>query len=62
MTNRESFVTHEVENQPSPVPADNAWTSDRALREGVEREGGAWAADHLARNSMGSPGPGGVVQ
>lgn len=42
------FVTHEVQNQPLPLPAYNAWLTDKALREAVEREGGAWAQAQLS--------------
>lgn len=42
------FKTHEVENQPLPLGAFNAWLSDRQLREAVERNGGIWAEQHLS--------------
>jgi putative acyl-CoA dehydrogenase len=41
------FVTHEVQNQPVALKNYNAWATDTALREAVEREGAGWAQDHL---------------
>lgn len=41
------FLTHELENQPLPLAAYDAWGTDAALREAVEREGGGWADAHL---------------
>jgi putative acyl-CoA dehydrogenase len=35
--------THEVSNQPPPLEGYNVFTADAALREGLEREGAAWA-------------------
>ncbi len=35
--------THAVTNQPPPLEGYNVFTADAALREGVEREGAAWA-------------------
>ncbi len=43
------YKTHEVTNQPPPLRDYNVFTSDRALSEAVEREGGGWAAEHLTR-------------
>jgi putative acyl-CoA dehydrogenase len=40
--------THEVLNQPPPLEPYNLFTTDRALGEGLRREGGAWAADDAA--------------
>jgi len=40
--------THEVTNQPPPFAPENAYLADAPLREGVEREGGAWANDRLS--------------
>jgi putative acyl-CoA dehydrogenase len=48
MSHQAQFLTHEVHNVPEPMPAYNAWTSDPALREAVEREGGGWADAHLS--------------
>ncbi|HEX4894721.1 MAG TPA: isovaleryl-CoA dehydrogenase [Solimonas sp.] len=48
MSHAERFVTHAVDNQARPLGAYNAWTSDRALREAVQREGGGWAEADLA--------------
>jgi putative acyl-CoA dehydrogenase len=39
--------THSVQNQPPAFEDINTWTSDVALREATEREGGAWAASEL---------------
>ncbi|MBV8249809.1 MAG: isovaleryl-CoA dehydrogenase [Comamonas sp.] len=47
MSIKASFLTHEVLNQPQPMPAYNLWSSDRILRDCVEREGGGWAVEHL---------------
>ncbi|QCG94813.1 isovaleryl-CoA dehydrogenase [Azospirillum sp. TSA2s] len=47
MSQRAQFITHDVQNQPDPMPAYNAWLGDRPLRQAVEREGGAWAAGTL---------------
>lgn len=44
----ERFRTHEVHNQPSPLPDHDAFLADRPLREAVEREGAGWAAEHLS--------------
>lgn len=44
-TNR--YDTHEVTNQPPPLEEYNAFLSDVALAEGVERDGGSWALDDL---------------
>jgi len=41
-------VTHEVINQPRALENYNLYGGDRALREGVEREGGAWAGNDLS--------------
>jgi putative acyl-CoA dehydrogenase len=50
MPDQSSYVrtTHEVENQPSPLPALNAYEIDLALREGSAREAGAWLGEKLA--------------
>jgi len=40
-------ATHEVFNQASPLEDYNLYDGDLALREGVLREGGAWADDAL---------------
>ena len=42
------FITHDVANQPQPLPACNFWDIDLPLREAVVRNGGGWAADRLA--------------
>jgi putative acyl-CoA dehydrogenase len=48
MSRKPQFLTHEVHNVPAPMPAYNAWTSDRALRDAVEHQGGGWADARLA--------------
>ncbi len=48
MSITERFITHEVENQALPLGDYNAWLSDAALREAVDREGGGWADAHLS--------------
>ena len=42
------FATHEVLNQSPPFEDVNLYTSDRALMEAVNREGGGFAARRLA--------------
>ena len=39
--------THTVENQPPPLVPYNAFDADLALREAIEREGGAFGIDRL---------------
>lgn len=41
------FDTHEVRNQAPPFVGMNLFTCDPALLEGLEREGGGWAAPAL---------------
>src|SRR6185436_11497273 len=41
------FDTHEVVNQAPPLVGYDGFGSDAALREAVEREGGAWGSDEL---------------
>ncbi|MAE96132.1 MAG: isovaleryl-CoA dehydrogenase [Deltaproteobacteria bacterium] len=43
------FETHEVENQPPPLEGRNLYAGDAALREGLLREGGAWAEERVTR-------------
>ena len=40
-------ATHEVLNQPPPLRGRNLFEDDAALREGVDREGAAWARGRL---------------
>ncbi|MCP4328357.1 MAG: DNA alkylation response protein [Alphaproteobacteria bacterium] len=40
--------THEVTNMPPHLGDQDLWGSDRALRDGVAREGGGWAEEKLA--------------
>ena len=44
-----AFATHEVGNQAPPLVDYNLFQSNRALQEGVAREGAAWAAPALER-------------
>ena len=44
-----SLHTHEVTNMPPHMGDQDLWRDDAALVEGVEREGGGWARDALAR-------------
>ncbi len=44
----DTFATHEVFNQSPPFEDVNLFTSDRALMDAVNREGGGQAAKHLA--------------
>lgn len=39
--------THDVENQPPAMGDINLFDVDIALQEGLKREGGDWAADHI---------------
>jgi putative acyl-CoA dehydrogenase len=41
--------THEVLNQPPPLEGYNVFLEDRALREGLAREGGEWAEERCRR-------------
>ena len=41
--------THEVLNQPPPLEGYNVFAEDRALREGLAREGGGWAEERCQR-------------
>ncbi len=43
-----SHATHEVLNQPPPLENWNPYLADRALREGVRREGGGFGEERLA--------------
>ncbi len=42
-------MTHDVINQTPPLENYNAWQHDTALREAVERHGGGWGAQDIAR-------------
>jgi putative acyl-CoA dehydrogenase len=52
-----SASTHEVENQAPPIVPYNVFEADLALREALEREGGAWGVDRArdAGELAGSP-------
>ncbi|MDP6873700.1 MAG: acyl-CoA dehydrogenase family protein [Alphaproteobacteria bacterium] len=43
-----TLPTHEVTNMPPLLGDQDLWLGDTALREGVAREGGAWAEERLA--------------
>ena len=45
---RADLPTHEVFNTPPHQGDQDLWQDDTALRDGITREGGAWAADRLA--------------
>jgi putative acyl-CoA dehydrogenase len=45
----DGMPTHEVLNQPPPLEEYDVFSSDRALVEGVDREGASWALDRLRR-------------
>lgn len=57
MSVKDEFLTHEVLNQPQPLPAYNAWSSDQVLQDAVQREGGGWAAERLSRHGAICGGP-----
>jgi len=44
----DQFVTHRVENQVPPLGDYDAFATDIALQQALEREGGGWARDALA--------------
>src|SRR5882724_13350626 len=44
-----AMPTHEVLNQPPPLEGYNLFATDRALAEGVRREGAAWAEERLGK-------------
>ena len=48
MSIAERFITHRVENQVPVLGPYDAWLTDSALREAVQREGGGWAEAALA--------------
>ena len=50
-----SSTTHEILNQPPPFEDVNLFTSDKALMETVEREGGGEAISSAAQRSARSP-------
>jgi len=43
------FATHQVINQPPPLEDVDLYGGDVALREGLTREGAAWAEERVAR-------------
>ncbi len=48
MSLADRFITHVVENQAPPLGDYDAFATDIALQEALEREGGGWARDALA--------------
>ena len=49
--------THDVLNQPPPIPDVDLFTADPVLPSAVAREGGAWASDDIAAfaRTVGTP-------
>ena len=43
-----AMVTHEVLNQPPPLPDYDPFAADPVLPAAVEREGGAWATAEIS--------------
>ena len=48
MSLADRFQTHTVENQPLPLADYDAFATDPALSEALEREGGGWAREQVA--------------
>ncbi len=48
MSLAERFLTHRVENQVAPLVDYDAFATDTALQEALEREGGGWAREQVA--------------
>lgn len=48
MSARAQFQTHDVHNQPEPMPGYNLWRSDLPLQQAITRHGGDWAAEALS--------------
>ena len=48
MSSADRFVTHTVENQATPLEDYDAFATDPALQQALEREGGGWAKQHVA--------------
>src|SRR5256885_16015987 len=44
-----AMPTHEVLNQPPPLEGYDLFATDRALADGVRREGAAWAEERLGK-------------
>jgi len=44
---RGGSLTHDVDNQPAPIPAHNPFDQNPALRESLDREGGGHFADRV---------------
>jgi putative acyl-CoA dehydrogenase len=44
-----TFETHDVINQPPPLPPHNLLDGDLILRQAVEREGAAWALERIRK-------------
>src|SRR4051812_40814462 len=40
--------THEVKNQPPPLVGYNLFTTDKALAEALQREGGGWDKERIS--------------
>jgi len=48
MSLADRFITHTVENQATPLADYDAFATDPALQEALQREGGGWARDQVA--------------
>ncbi len=48
MSIADRFVTHTVENQATPLVDYDAFATDPALQEALQREGGGWAREQVA--------------
>ena len=57
MSIKARFSTHDVLNQPLPLPPLNLWSSDACLRAAVEQHGGAWAQPQLHAHGELAGGP-----
>ena len=56
MSLKPNFATHQVHNQPLPLPDCNLWQIDAPLREAVQRHGGGWAAQELDGQGLAAGG------
>jgi putative acyl-CoA dehydrogenase len=57
MSLKARFSTHEVLNQPLPLPPVDFWSTDACLREAVQQHGGAWAEAQLQAHGALAGGP-----
>ena len=56
MSLKQTFLTHQVHNQPQPLPDCNFWLIDAPLREAVQRHGGGWATPVLEEQGRAAGG------